>query len=187
MEAGQAATELINSFALVAYIPDPLGKYLDEVRCELVPSCVPHAHVTILPPRPLAVSAEQAWYEISSKLRELPAFDIRLGDVDVFSKTSVIYIGLRSGLEDFQRLNHVLNTDSLHLDEPFPYHPHVTVAQDLAWEQVPGVYETARVRWAECPYSRRFPIETITFVQNTRGNRWRDLAQCTLNAVTSVP
>ena len=45
--------ERLNVFALVVYIPGPLGVFLDELRRELVPHYNPHAHVSVLPPRPL--------------------------------------------------------------------------------------------------------------------------------------
>ena len=40
----------LNVFALVVYIPDPLGRFLDDLRRELVPHYNPHAHVSVLPP-----------------------------------------------------------------------------------------------------------------------------------------
>src|ERR1035438_9490908 len=49
------AEERLNVFALVIYIHDPLGSFLDDLRRQLVPGCNPHAHVSVLPPRPLAV------------------------------------------------------------------------------------------------------------------------------------
>jgi hypothetical protein len=48
------AEERLNVFALVIYIPGPLGLYLDELRRDLVPDYDPHAHVSVLPPRTLA-------------------------------------------------------------------------------------------------------------------------------------
>jgi hypothetical protein len=45
----------LNVFALVIYIGDPLGRFLDDLRRELSPQCNPHAHVSVLPPRPLSV------------------------------------------------------------------------------------------------------------------------------------
>ena len=48
-----AEEQTLSQFALVAYIPDPLGRFLDDLRVELTPDCKPRAHVTILPPRPL--------------------------------------------------------------------------------------------------------------------------------------
>ena len=50
----------VNSYALVSYIPDPLRRFLDDLRRELVPGCVPAAHVTVLPPRPLSGTVEEA-------------------------------------------------------------------------------------------------------------------------------
>ena len=37
------ADERLNVFALVIYIPDPLGQFLDDLRRELVPHYNPHA------------------------------------------------------------------------------------------------------------------------------------------------
>ena len=59
--------ERLNVFALVIYIPGPLGKFLDDLRRELVPSYNPHAHVSVLPPRPLAVD----WRLASDQARAL--------------------------------------------------------------------------------------------------------------------
>ena len=50
----------LNVFALVLYVPSPLGIFLDNLRRELAPACNPHAHVSLLPPRSVAVSWEEA-------------------------------------------------------------------------------------------------------------------------------
>ena len=44
----------MNLYALVSYIPGALGEFLDRLREELVAGCDPHAHITALPPRPIA-------------------------------------------------------------------------------------------------------------------------------------
>ena len=41
-----SAEERLNVFALVIYVPGPLGKFLDDLRRKLVPGCNPHAHVS---------------------------------------------------------------------------------------------------------------------------------------------
>src|SRR3974377_478668 len=55
----------LNVFALVIYVPDPLARFLDDLRRELVPHCNPRAHVSVLPPRPLAVD----WTIASNRVR----------------------------------------------------------------------------------------------------------------------
>jgi len=186
MECCNNGAQPINSYALVAYIPAPLGRFLDELRCEIVPACVPRAHVTILPPRPLAVTAAEAWDELSAHLRDFPAFEIECGEVEIFEATSVIYIAVKSGRQELKRLHDLLNTGGVAFDEPFLYHPHITVAQELASGEVLRAFETAQRRWKQYRGRRSFPVEAITFVQNTTQNRWLDLAHCVLGTAEPV-
>jgi 2'-5' RNA ligase len=172
--------EPINCFALVTYIPDRLGAFLDDLRRLLVPGCIPRAHVTILPPRPLMAPTGQAIKDLTRRIQEVPAFDIEAGPLEVFENTSVVYISLGKGREELHRLHSLLNSGSLRFDEPFLYHPHITVAQELAPEQVEELTEAARRRWAEYTGPRTFTAERITFVQSTVQQRWLDLAHWSL-------
>src|SRR4051794_19474862 len=99
-----AGTEKLNQFALVIYIPDPLAAFLDELRLELVAGCMPRAHVTVLPPRPLQ-NVEAALEMARSLAPEFPPFDIELGGVEIFPKTNVIYIGLRLGRDEMRAMH----------------------------------------------------------------------------------
>jgi 2'-5' RNA ligase len=185
MSCGNDGATAINCYALVTYIPGPLGEFLDRLRRELVPTCLPRAHVTILPPRPVSVPVERAVEQLDARITEVPVFEIEARQVEVFASTSVIYIGLGAGREKLVQIHEQLNTDSLSFAEPFAYHPHITLAQEIAEEQVPRIREQARQRWAEYAGSRTFPVETITFVQNTSDNRWLDLAHWTLGVPTA--
>lgn len=172
--------ELINSYAVVTYIPDPLGSYLDDMRRALVPDCIPHAHVTILPARALSVSAEEAWRLIRDKAEAFPAFEVETGGIEVFENTFVAYVAVRKGWDELVALHDALSQGPLWFAEPYPYHPHITVAQDfdpaLLWE----IAEKARRLWERFPYSRKFLVDSLTFVQATADNRWLDLAHCRL-------
>ena len=113
----------LNSFALVTYIPDPLGRFLDDLRLEIAPRCNPHAHVSILPPRPIHGSAEDAWEYIRSHVEEMPAFRVETIGIEVFPITSVIYIALGFGRPGVEDLHSRLNTGLLEFQEPYVYHP----------------------------------------------------------------
>ncbi len=176
----------INSFALVAYTPDPLGSFLDRLREELVPECRIQSHVTVLPPRPLHATPDAAWEQLQAQLIEVPAFEVSLGEVDVFPITSVIYLSVESGRYRLEALHAALNTGYLAFDEPYPYHPHVTLAQNFDSTQVKDIVEVARRRWAEYKQERAFLVERLTFVQNTQKNQWVDLAECQLLAGTPI-
>ncbi len=172
--------EPINSFALVTYLPEPLGRFLDDLRRELVPGCTPRAHVTILPPRPLPMVARDAWSEIDRHIRDFPAFEIEATEVSVFQPTSVVYIELGSGVKEIKQLHDLLTAGPVGNEEIYPYHPHITLAQDFGADQVEEISRRARLLWDGFSGRRRFTADTITFVQNTLQNRWLDLAQRTL-------
>ena len=170
----------LNVFAIVMYIPGPLGIFLDDLRRELVPHCNPHAHVSVLPPRSLAVEWEAASRRARALTESWPAFDVELTGMRTFPVTEVIYIELGAGAGELRRMHAAMSTGALEFPEPFPYHPHITLAQELPHEQVAAADELARRRWREFEGERRFRAARATFVQNTPGNCWVDLAEYSL-------
>lgn len=187
MQPGPDGGGRTNLFSLVAYIPDPLGSFLDRLRTELVPSCRLKAHVTVLPPRPIFDNVDAALDQLRSGLRDFSPFEVRATQVEMFSLTSVVYLCVGAGFAKLRRLHEVLNTGPLQFCEPYPYHPHITLAQQMAPEQVEGVFELARLRWAQCPFERSFTVESLAFVQGTCTGDWIDLVECPVGSVAAVP
>jgi 2'-5' RNA ligase len=177
------AEQRLNVFALVIYIPDPLGRFLDDLRRELVPGCNPHAHVSVLPPRPLAVD----WQIASEQVRQCAAarqpFEVALGAIRMFPVTNVIYIELARGAGDLFEMHDAMNSDALEFAEPFQYHPHITVAQEIPVGMVADVDRRAKEMWDEYTGPRTFLAERTAFVQNTLKNCWIDLAESDLGTV----
>ena len=179
-----SAENQLNVFALVIYIPDPLARFLDDLRRELAPGCNPHAHVSVLPPRPLSV----AWRRASDQVRSLTdawsPFEIELMNVARFPRTDVIYLELGAGAEEVRRMHEAMSSGPLHFVEPFEYHPHVTLAQELKPQDVNAANDLAIRRWEEYRGRRSFLADRAVFVQNTVPNCWVDLAEYSLGAVT---
>lgn len=173
----------INSFALVTYIPEPLAGFLDRLRQELVPNCFLRAHVTILPPRPLSSDPEPAWESIRKLATQFAPFEIQLGNIDLLPVSDVIYVRIAAGGEAMQRMHDAMSTGPLAYQEEFPYHPHVTLGQELKPDEVDELLHVARRRWSECPFPKTFRAEKIVFVQRTRQNQWVDLGECQLDRV----
>src|SRR5436305_14586214 len=96
------AEQRLNVFALVIYIPAPLGRFLDDLRRELVSGCNPHAHVSVLPPRPLAVEWQQAGEQVRQCAANRLPFEITLGEIRMFPVTNVIYVELARGAEEMR-------------------------------------------------------------------------------------
>jgi 2'-5' RNA ligase len=186
MEATNGLELGINSFALVSYLSGALADFLDEIRHDFAPGSRAKAHVTVLPPRPLRLPpktgvVENAWTELKNNLSDFQPFRVELGDVEVFRLNRVIYLSVQAGGAELQRMHDALNRGLVEFQEPFPYHPHVTIVQELVPGDVPQAAEFARWRWSEFRAPRNFLVDRLTFVQNaivqnTTENSWIDLA-----------
>jgi 2'-5' RNA ligase len=186
MDGFNGAGSCINSFALVSYIPDPLGSFLDRLRQELAPQCHAKAHVTVLPPRPISGPPEVAWRELARSLQDFRPFLLELADIRIFPITDVVYLSVGVGYGELDRMHNALNNGRFALAEPFLYHPHVTLAQELRQEDVAAVAELAERRWREFAHPRNFTVDRLTFVRNTVENRWTDLAGCSLSSHSNI-
>src|SRR5689334_9742231 len=151
----RAGMEKLNQFALVIYIPDPLARFLDELRVELVAGCRPRAHVTVLPPRPLT-DVEAALEEARIMAPEFPPFEIEAAEVEIFPKTNVLYIGLERGADEMRVMHDAMNTGPLAFNEPHIFHPHITLAQEFDAADTARLWALAQKRWRDYTGPRAF-------------------------------
>jgi 2'-5' RNA ligase len=176
-------SEGLNSFAVVAYLPEPLAGFVDALRQELVPACRLRAHITVLPPRPPACEPGVAWDQLRSAFQGLAPFPVELQEVGLFPVSQAVYISIGAGSQDLELLHARLNQGHFRFSEPWFYRPHVTLAQKLDPPDVNAALDLATRRWREFSGPRRFTLDHLTFVQNIGENRWRDLADCDLRPV----
>jgi 2'-5' RNA ligase len=180
MVARNGSEAKINSFALISYFSGPLAEYLTRLRRELVSDCEARAHLTVLPPRPMEGSVEDAARGLVRGLQDFQPILVMLGDVEMFPESRVIYVSVTAGHTELERLHDALNIGGLAFEEPFPYHPHVTLAQDLPSESIAAVLGHARSYWNRWPHPRSFVVEKLTLVQNSLENQWFDLEDVNL-------
>ena len=180
-------SDRINSFSLVSYIPGPLGEFITTLRQELVQGCIAQSHVTVLPPRPIGVPAEEAEDTLRRWVEPFPSFEVEILDIGLFSQTNVVIAEIGAGRSELIEMHEALNAGPLAFDEPFDYHPHITLAQNFPAEDVPAIHARARERWMHEAPARSFLVDSLIFVQNTVGNRWIDLAECELRGAVAVP
>jgi len=170
-------------YAAVTYIRSPAGMFVEEMRRDLHPAHThADAHITLLPPRMLSGTEEQAVQQLKRVCRATPPFDITMGDVESFiPSTPTVFIRVAHGAYRFRELHDQLNNGALRCDEPWPYMPHLTIVKLDTMDEARKVVELARPRWDSCDDSRRIRIDTLTFVKGT-GERWIDLAKIPLGA-----
>jgi 2'-5' RNA ligase len=171
-------------YALVAYIKSELGEFVEDLRRELHPV---HAHLpthlTVLPPRPLHGTEQQAIEMLRQLSASIAPFQVELDDVESFLPiTPTVFIRVSHAGYRMRELHDLLNREPLAYAEPLPYMPHVTVAKLDSNEQAAEVLRTSKMRWKEFPGSHRISVERLTFVSG--GNHtWTDLADIDLAAV----
>lgn len=182
---GQPGEQTLGQFALVSYIPDPLARFLDDLRMELTPGCNPRAHVTILPPRPLHNHVKDTVQLIVEECRNMPPFRVEPGDIQVFEESYVVYLEIAKGIGELREFYRLLNRGPLEYKENFPYHPHITIAQNIEPDQAPRLAAVAKERWAGYRGSRAFVVSSLSFVQHVAPSIWTDVA--TVQTGVEVP
>lgn len=116
-------------------VPDPWGTQLQGYRvglgdpsARLIPT-----HVTLIPPSEVSgdeMDAVVAHLEEAAAQR--PAFSIHLRGTGTFRPVSpVVFINVVAGISECEVLASSLRSGPLAAQPRFPYHPHVTVAQEL--------------------------------------------------------
>lgn len=169
-------------YALVAYVRNPIGEFVENLRQELHPD-LPHlsAHVTILPPRCLRASESQALETVAEICGQASPFEIVLGGVETFVPvTPTVFIRVDRAAYRMRELHDQLNTGALAAAEEWPYMPHLTVVKMSTEQQAEEALGVARDRWNNYRGGRLIELKELSFVREEEQNCWKDLAQVVL-------
>ena len=126
-------------------IPEPYGGELQTHRerfgdpsARYIPT-----HVTLLPPT--SVSPEQlpdVETHLSAVAEREQSFELHLRGTGSFRPVSpVVFINLVRGISDCERIEAAVRSGPLARELSFNYHPHVTVAHDVAEEALDKAFE----------------------------------------------
>ena len=125
-------------------------------------------HVTLLPPTRVA---SDALPEVESHLmraaKTRDPFVMHLTGTGTFRPVSpVVFIQVASGLSDCELLEREIRSGPLERELEFPYHPHVTIAQDVPDAQLDEAYEGLS------DFVARFTVENIVLFQRDGRGEW---------------
>jgi 2'-5' RNA ligase len=165
-------------YALVAYVNNSVGQFVEQLRRDLHPS-LPHmaAHLTVLPPRCLVGTEDEARRSLENVCRAIEPFEVSLDEVETFIPvTPTVFIRVGCEARQLRDLHDRLNCRVLATPEDWPYMPHVTIAKLDAQQDAQQAYLMARKRWAKFQGSRCIPVRELTFVREEAKNHWVDLA-----------
>ncbi|MEV0897972.1 2'-5' RNA ligase family protein [Actinoplanes sp. NPDC049802] len=153
-------------------IPEPWGSALTSRRAEAgdPQAAWTPAHVTLLGPTEVADDALPA---IEKHLEEIasaqPAFTIHLRGTGTFRPvTDVVFVALAQGISECELLAAAITkSEDVRRDTRFPYHPHVTVAQDVPAVALDAVFEDL------ADFSARFEVASFTLFSHGGEGPWR--------------
>jgi len=163
-------------YAVVTYVRNPVGEFVEELRRELHPTTVHMpAHLTILPPRELTGSEAAALEFLEETCARVVPFNVELGDVESFLPTTpTVFIQVKRAAYRMRELHDQLSR-RLCCDESWPYIPHLTILKTERDEQARAAYAIARERWAQFSGQRQVQVEELMFVREN-GGYWQDVA-----------
>jgi len=152
-------------------LPEPVATELQGWREKLgdptANRIVPH--ITLLPPT--AVPADKL-NDVEEHLRSVAAegdpFDIRLRGTCTFRPvTPVVFVQLVEGIAECDLLARHVRSGPLARELEYPYHPHVTVAQDVSDEALDRGFDELS------SYDASFRVWGLQMFERDRAGVWR--------------
>jgi 2'-5' RNA ligase len=165
-------------YALVAYVSDPIGEFVENLRRTLHPD-LPYlaAHITLLPPRLLQGPENSALHALEEICGGAAPFEVSLGEMKSFIPTTpTVFIGVSKGASQLEDLHSRLNTGVLSFAEKWSYVPHLTIGTMASEQAAQRAIDISREYWHQYRGSRRIRIDQLTFVREESENCWIDIA-----------
>ncbi|MGX5657056.1 2'-5' RNA ligase family protein [Geodermatophilus nigrescens] len=151
-------------------VPEPWAQVLVDWRAKVgdpQATAVP-PHVTLLPPTEVPCADRAAISEHLARVaRGHPPFEMHLSGTGTFTPVSdVVFVTVAKGIGNCELLASDVRTGPLARDLSFPYHPHVTVAHDVA----PDMLDLAYSGLADL--SAEFAVTSFTEFEQSPTGTW---------------
>ncbi len=150
-------------------VPEPWGSRLDEARIasgDPLGHEVP-AHLTLLGPTEIAIESlgpfEDHLEDLAAHMRP---FELHLRGTGSFRPvTEVVFVAVVDGIAVCEQLHSAIRNGPIRRPEQrFPYHPHVTVAQDVGKEALDRTFEDLS------EFEAKFEVDSFTlYTHDTDG------------------
>jgi 2'-5' RNA ligase len=151
-------------------IPEPWGSALTRRRAAAgdPQAAYTPAHVTLLGPTEVPTEGlplvEKHLEAVASAHRPFP---IQLRGTGTFRPvTEVVFVTLAQGISECELLAGAI-AEGVHRDVRFPYHPHVTVAQDVPSAELDAAFDDLAT------FTARFAVTSFTLFSHGGEGPWR--------------
>jgi 2'-5' RNA ligase len=136
-------------------IPEPWASALQDYRTAVgdrTATMIP-THITLIPPTEIDdVQLADVEKHLEEAAAETEQFCVHLRGTGTFRPVSpVVFVTLVEGISQCEQLADVVRRGPLDVDFAFPYHPHVTIAHDVAEKQLDQAFD--ELAEFECEFS----------------------------------
>jgi 2'-5' RNA ligase len=155
---------------VVVAVPEPWAQLLVDWRSKVgdAQATLVPPHVTLLPPTEVPTAERPAIAaHLAQVARRHPPFVMHLAGTGTFRPVSdVVFVAVARGIGDCELLAGDVRRGPLARSLTFPYHPHVTVAHDVA----PDMLELAYSGLSDL--SAEFAVQHFTEFEQTPSGAW---------------
>lgn len=150
-------------------VPEPWSGLLHDLRIRVGDTAAESVrpHLTLLGPTEVPVGDERIGRHLAAVAAHTAPFTLWLRGTGTFRPvTPVVYVAVAGGGAQCERLAARIRSGPLRCEQRFPYHPHVTVAQEVSPEALDLAYtEMSR-------FSARFRVEKFASHVREPDGRW---------------
>ena len=173
-------------FALVSYVPEPLGSTLAGLKTPANGEPASPAHITLLPPRPLRTDPALAYERIREVLAEFPAFELELTEICRFPSTNVLYLAVGKGRDQIHELYRALNHGEFFHKEEFEFLPHLTLAYPTDLAEAERIHMRLDKQWNQMRHLQPFIVDKAVFLSKAADGDWNQRGEHSLRDLNSV-
>ncbi len=160
-----------NTVGVVLLVPDPIGSQVTHLRERIgdaLGMAIP-THITLLPPTRVRAEQSDALEEhLASVASDHDAPTIDVSGTGTFRPASeVVFLAISEGVRACADLNAAVCAGPVQSPSVFPFHPHITLAHDLA----PEVLDDVAAEYA-C-VGAEFRVPQISLYRLDDQGRWQ--------------
>ncbi|MGI8762197.1 MAG: 2'-5' RNA ligase family protein [Jatrophihabitantaceae bacterium] len=135
-------------------------------------------HVTLLPPTPVPRERlDKLELHLAEAAAAAQPFVMHLAGTGTFRPASpVVFVQVARGVADCELLERSIRCGPLERELEFPYHPHVTVAQDVGDDALDRAYDGLS------GFIARFPVSHFVLFTRDAQRRWQWRSEFLLGA-----
>lgn len=161
-------------------IPEPWGTQLQDYRTRIGDTTATQipTHITLVPPTEVeAGSVAEVEAHLAQAAADVDPFAVHLRGTGTFRPVSpVVFVTVAEGISGCEQLASAVRRGPLDVDLAFPYHPHVTVAHELADDVLDEVFE--ELATFEC----RFDVSAFHLYAHDTERGWQPTREFPLAA-----